>query len=64
MTNYSILVVDDDRAMRIMLRYLLEGAGYSVREASNGHEALDLFRREPADVVITDLFMPEKTATN
>lgn len=56
----SILVVDDDDAVRRLLRIMLESAGYEVREASNGKLAMREFEREPADLLITDIFMPEQ----
>lgn len=56
----GVLIVDDDVAVRVMLRQILEGAGYSVLEARNGVEAVRLFAEDPADLVITDIVMPEK----
>ncbi len=56
----TILVVDDEPPLRRMLRRMLEKDGYRVLEASNGREALRVFADEHVDVVITDLFMPEK----
>jgi CheY-like chemotaxis protein len=55
-----ILIIDDDEDVRFMLRESLEGAGYHVQEAPNGAEALKLCRVAPVDLVITDIFMPEK----
>ncbi|MDY6987587.1 MAG: response regulator [Thermodesulfobacteriota bacterium] len=55
-----ILVIDDDIGIRAMLRRLLEGAGYDVAEASDGRQGIRLYRQDPADLVITDLIMPEK----
>ena len=55
-----VLVVDDDFAMRIALRQILERAGYQVEVARNGNEALKLFREAPFDLVITDIVMPER----
>jgi CheY-like chemotaxis protein len=54
-----ILVVDDDTAMRLLVRSILEIAGHEVIEAPHGSAALDLisFQRLP-DVVVTDLTMP------
>ena len=43
-----------------MLRESLEDADYQVQEAANGAEALKLCRLAPVDLVITDIFMPEK----
>ncbi len=55
-----ILVVDDDRQIREMLLQMLEIEGYEVMVAPNGKEALKLQAQNPADLVITDLIMPEK----
>jgi CheY-like chemotaxis protein len=54
-----ILIVDDDADMRLTLKLALELAGYQVAEAANGRDALERQRAAPADVVITDIFMPE-----
>jgi len=43
-----------------LIRRVLAGEGYGVSEAHNGEEAINSYRLEPADLVITDLFMPEK----
>ena len=58
-----ILVIDDDMRIRALIRKSLEMAGYEVVEASNGRIALDMQREEPADLIITDIFMPEKEGT-
>jgi CheY-like chemotaxis protein len=54
----SILVVDDDTAVRHFLRLVLEGAGHKVLEASNGKEAMEEIRRKTFDLVITAPYMP------
>jgi two-component system, chemotaxis family, sensor kinase CheA len=54
----SIVVVDDALTVRELERSILERAGYEVRVAVNGKEALELLLREPADLVLTDLEMP------
>jgi CheY-like chemotaxis protein len=56
----SILLVDDDLDVRHSLRRVLERAGHIVTEAGNGQEAVKLWRRHPGDLVILDMFMPEK----
>ncbi|RMF90686.1 MAG: response regulator [Nitrospinota bacterium] len=55
-----ILVIDDEAPVRRMLRQTLEYAGYTVVEAEDGKEGLKQYRAEPADLVITDILMPEK----
>jgi DNA-binding response OmpR family regulator len=55
-----ILVIDDEVSIRRILRSILERAGHTVLEAADGHEGMALWRREPTDVVVTDIFMPEK----
>jgi DNA-binding response OmpR family regulator len=55
----TILVVDDDASIRELLNQNLQEAGYQVRVAANGREALEQVRREPPDLVILDVMMPE-----
>lgn len=54
-----ILIIDDETAVRRSLRVLLERAGYEVDEAGDGQAGLRLHAARPADVIITDLFMPD-----
>ncbi|HEX7967468.1 MAG TPA: response regulator [Stellaceae bacterium] len=53
------LVVEDDEAMRELLRRALERAGFVVATAMEGREALKLFRQRQVDLAVTDLNMPE-----
>ncbi len=53
-----ILVVDDDRFMRIHLRRAMEQEGYQVIEASDGEEALATYTRLHPDIVLLDALMP------
>lgn len=55
----KVLVIDDDSQTRNTLRYILESLHCKVYEASNGREGIASFRKNPAGVVITDIFMPE-----
>jgi len=55
----TILIIDDDDLIRVLLRSVLEEAGYKVAEAVNGRQGLELYRQRPADLVITDIVMPE-----
>ena len=54
-----VLVVDDDRIMRLVVKLLLEKNGYDVIEGQNGMHAVELSRRERPDLLILDLMMPE-----
>ena len=56
-----ILIVDDSKTARMMIKRCLEIAGFGDTifiEASNGEEALITLRRNPADLILTDLNMP------
>jgi CheY-like chemotaxis protein len=53
-----ILVIDDDEQVLGLLQAYLEDAGYEVIGASGGIEAMQLFRANPTDGVITDILMP------
>lgn len=55
----NILVVDDERKIRELIRLYLEQEGYRVTEAANGREALDRLERETYDLIILDLMMPD-----
>ena len=54
-----VLVVDDDAALRELMRRVLEGAGYTVVEAENGRVALERLRTMAPGVILLDLMMPE-----
>lgn len=55
----TVLLVDDDPSLRSLLHKVLSRANYTVHVASNGREAIQLFQSHPADVVVTDIIMPE-----
>lgn len=54
----SVLVVDDQEDILGFITVALEAEGYEVRTAPDGAQALILLSERPADVLITDLFMP------
>ena len=54
----TILTVDDAATMRKMIAFTLKGAGHEVLEAGDGVEALTLLKTRSADLVITDVNMP------
>lgn len=55
---FHILVADDDKHTRMLLRAVLEGENYTVSTAENGEQALELLDREHIDLVILDIMMP------
>ena len=55
----TILVVDDEKKLRDMIRVYLEQEGYRVVEAGNGREALYVARVEKPDLIVLDMMMPE-----
>jgi len=59
MSGAEVLLVDDDPSLREVVRYALTRAGFRVREASDGREALLAFRRSEPDLMVLDISMPE-----
>ena len=55
-----ILVIDDDPQVREMLKQLLERAQYEVGVAPDGNAGVKIHQSDPADLIITDIVMPEK----
>jgi DNA-binding response OmpR family regulator len=55
-----ILLIDDNESLRASLRRTLVRAGYDVRDVPGADAALREYRREPPDLVITDIVMPDK----
>ncbi|MFW5435329.1 response regulator transcription factor [Paenibacillus apiarius] len=58
MKGTRILVVDDERNMRNLIRIYLKKHGYDVIETDNGIQALEIMEKEAADLVILDIMMP------
>ena len=56
--GHSILIVDDDEAVRVMLVRLLRSQGYRVEQASSAQGAWDQIGRDAPDLVISDIAMP------
>jgi hypothetical protein len=56
----TIVVVDDDPAIRGFLRHFLRLSGYRVLEAANGRQAVQHLRQRKVDLLITDLLMPDQ----
>jgi CheY-like chemotaxis protein len=55
----TIMVVDDEENTRAIIKDILKEEGYKVTEAGNGKEALGKLRKQKADLVLLDFFMPE-----
>ena len=55
-----ILVIDDDKQVRLAVRWILEHEGYEVLDACDGKKGMEVFQGNSVDLVITDIIMPEK----
>ena len=51
----TILIIDDDDLIRVLLRDILEAARYEVKEAANGRQGLEQYRHRPTDLIIIDI---------
>lgn len=61
MNRAGILVIDDEPAIRKLLRIVLESNGYEVREADNGREGMLMAGNHPPDLVLLDLGLPDRS---
>lgn len=57
--EYTILIADDEKEIRELLRLYLENEKYQVVEAEDGQQALDILRRRKVDLCILDIMMPK-----
>jgi len=55
----NILIVDDEQSYRQLLSLVFEGDGHKIRTAMNGRQAIELLEESPADVIISDVKMPD-----
>ena len=55
-----ILLIDDEESFRCVIKQVLVNAGFEVVEAANGAQGIQYFYENPADMIITDIIMPEK----
>lgn len=58
-TQRTVMVVDDDKPIRTLLKRILEPAGYRVILAENGTEALSLLDKNKPDLIMLDILMPK-----
>lgn len=56
----SILIIEDDDDLRLAIKRMLQMFGYDVIEAPDGEKGIQLYQEIPTDLIITDIFMPEK----
>ncbi|SFL12532.1 Response regulator receiver domain-containing protein [Paenibacillus sp. 1_12] len=61
MSNYNILLADDEMSLRFLLTETLADEGYHITEAADGKEALDHIKSNKYDLIILDYMMPELT---
>ncbi len=55
-----VLIIDDEPLARYTMKAILEEEGFEIMEASNGQEGIDADKAMPADLIITDIIMPDK----
>src|SRR5258706_8011614 len=55
----KIVVVDDEQSVRLSIEQALKSAGHKVTLAARGVEGIKIFHQAPADVLVTDIFMPD-----
>ncbi len=55
----NLLIVDDEQSYRQLLSLVFEGDGHHIRTAMNGREAVEMLKEKPAEVIITDVKMPD-----
>jgi CheY-like chemotaxis protein len=56
----TLLIIEDDHHILLMIKKMLEPLGYEIKLASDGNEGLEMFHKFEVDLVITDIIMPEK----
>ncbi len=61
MNRHRILIVEDERDLQSLLRLFFERQGYTVYDARDGQEAVEVARRKLPDLILMDIQMPRKT---
>ncbi|WP_071394516.1 response regulator transcription factor [Bacillus tuaregi] len=60
MTNYRILIVDDEEDMRHLTQMYLENSGFTCVQAAGGKEAYEILEQDNIDLILLDIMMPEE----
>ena len=58
--THSVLIVDDEPNIVLSLEFLIQEAGYEVRVARNGEQALNAIEEKPPSLILLDVMMPKK----
>jgi len=56
----SVLIADDEANISLAIQFLMKRAGYEVRVAADGEEALESVRQSPPDLIVLDVMMPKR----
>ncbi len=56
----SVLIADDEANISLAIQFLMKRAGYDVRVAADGEEALEAVRQSPPDLIVLDVMMPKR----
>jgi len=56
----SVLIADDEANISLAIQFLMKRAGYDVRVAKDGEEALEAVRQSPPDLIVLDVMMPKR----
>ncbi len=56
----NILIIDDEPNIRLMIRRILESDGHTITEAADGGAGIKCYQKNPFDLIIADLIMPDK----
>jgi len=64
MNPLSILVADDEESIRVLMQHWLQGAGHTVSVVGNSIEGRAALKKQPYDLVITDVLMPDGDGLN
>lgn len=58
--NHSVLIVEDEPNIVLSVKFLMEGAGFDVRVASDGNSALKEVNQSPPNIILLDVMLPDR----